>query len=97
MSVANVNFRYIPDNTRGGGTPVINGRQVVVSANSYVDCPIEQATQLGGWICVAQVGTTAQRPMGTSIGTFYIDTTLTAVVVSDGKGAWHNALTGAVV
>ena len=50
-------------------------------------------------------GTTAQRPKagdgdvpnGVPMGTFYIDTTLNAVVVSDGNAGWRNPITGALV
>jgi hypothetical protein len=31
------------------------------------------------------------------IGTFFVDTTLNAVIASDGKGGWRNPLTGASV
>jgi hypothetical protein len=50
-------------------------------------------------------GTTAQRPragdadflVGVPAAIFYLDTTLSAICVSDGKGAWRNPATGAAV
>jgi hypothetical protein len=50
-------------------------------------------------------GSTAQRPRvgdgdvpnGVPLGVWFIDTTLNAVIVSDGAGTWRNPLTGALV
>jgi hypothetical protein len=51
-------------------------------------------------------GTTARRPQqgdgdmpggSVPLGVFYLDTTLNAVIVSDGNGGWRSPITGALV
>ena len=70
------------------------------------DVPLEHVDPLvaDGWLFVAMVGTTAERPTGTiassanppSTGMQFVDTTLGEVITYDGA-AWRNPVTGAAV
>jgi hypothetical protein len=77
------------------------GRSYACAVGSYVDVPDFDAAILAslGWVRLspkgANVGPTSGRPVGAPIDTVYTDTTISAVVVSDGNGNWLNALTGA--
>lgn len=50
----------------------------------------------GGWMFLARVGTTEDRPAGPKRGDRFIDTSLEAEVVFDGA-AWRHTVTGEVV
>jgi hypothetical protein len=97
--------RLIPIN---GATPTYNvlGRTYTCSANSVVDVPDtglvpggdSAAVATNGFFAVstAGVGTTAQRPQGLPAGSTFADTTVGALIISDGK-VWRNPMTGALV
>ena len=85
----------------------VNGRTYLPTAAAFQDVPDVDAPALtaNGWVLVAPVGTSSERPVpgdgtvpagATLRGTEFIDTTLGAVVVHDGS-VWRNALTGAAV
>jgi len=88
---------------------VVNGRTYTCTYGSTIDVPDHDAVILGanGWLEVAAVGTTAQRPSAGAVelsgavavgkNFYYIDTTLNKVIKYDGQGNWRDALTGAVV
>ena len=79
-------------------------RKYTATLGSFLDVPDFDAAQLvmAGWIRLDQsgasagVGTTANRPSGTPTkGTSYLDTTVGAKLVADGKGNWLHHVTGA--
>lgn len=90
-------YRMVPDIRKGGGAVTLHGKVVPVAANTFIDVPLETASLLNGWVNCGKVGTTANRPVGTSASERYIDTTLNKVIISDGFGNWHDPLTGALV
>jgi hypothetical protein len=49
-----------------------------------------------GWIEVATVGTTTQRPAKPNLAQKYMDTSLGLIVVFDGS-KWRNSITAAAV
>lgn len=92
-------YRMVPDVAKGGG--VINskgsGSKTTVAANTVVDMPFEDVSTLNGWVNCGLVGTTAQRPYNTNLNTSYVDTTLSKVIFSNGRGGWHDPFTGGLV
>jgi hypothetical protein len=82
------------------GSGAVAAGQVLICEASAV-----QANSRNYSISVAMAGTTAQRPkqgdadfpLPLQGGIYYLDTTLGFVIVSDGKGAWRNPFTGALV
>ena len=76
-------------------------RKYTCAVGSTIDVPDFDATVLknAGWVSMTakdgSVGTTAQRPVGAHYGQEYLDTTVGAILVSDGKGNWLHHLTGA--
>jgi len=76
----------------------VNGRTYVCSPGSTITVPDFDYGILGanGWVTVAQVGTTAQRPTRPNTPQLFHDTTLGFVIVWEGA-AWRNPNTGAAV
>lgn len=91
------NVRMLASAKKGGGSFPTSGRMVPVAANAYVDVPFEHAQLTNGWVNCGPVGPTSARPTNAGIGTFYIDTTLSKVIVSDGVGSWNDPVTGGAV
>ena len=90
--------RLIPPSTAFNNPMTANGHQYSCVAGSTIDVPDFDAAVLlaNGWVNAinGSVGTTAQRPTRSLLGTNYLDTTISAVVVWDGK-TWRDAITGA--
>jgi hypothetical protein len=87
----------------GNGGP---GRTLSGTPGSYLDVSDADAIILeaNGWIRIALVGPTYNRPPPTGLapafcanpGTKYLDTTLGILIVFDGT-SWHNPISGAAV
>jgi hypothetical protein len=90
-----MNFRMLPPSGQNA-VATIGAVQVPVAVNGFADVPEPNARQLAGWTCAGIVGPTSARPVATTAGVFYVDTTLSKVVVSDSSGVWRDPLTGAV-
>lgn len=93
-------YRMIPDVAKGGGVVTsrgTDGKKTSVLVNTTADLALEECYTLHGWINCGLVGTTAQRPSGTRTNEHYIDTTLSKVIFSDGRGGWHDPFTGGLV
>jgi hypothetical protein len=77
--------------------PGRSGNQISSAAGSYIDVVDNssdfQVLTANGYIKVAYVGTTAQRPVNPTAGTPYIDTTLAYTVIFDGV-VWRNPVNG---
>lgn len=76
----------------------VNGRVYSCAANGTITAPDFDAAILSanGWVEVAPVGTTAQRPATPFPNQLYHDTTLGYVIVWEGA-AWRNPNTGGAV
>lgn len=79
-------------------TMTTNGRSYSGAPGTVKDVPTYDADVLvaNGWIRVAEVGATAQRPTPPTKGKRFFDTTLGSLIVCDGL-AWRNPATGAAV
>lgn len=77
-------------------------RRYACASGSTIDVNEDDARILKniGWIATlpvnAKVGPTSGRAATAKLGELYIDTTLSIVVVCDGKGNWLNSVSGAV-
>lgn len=71
------------------------GRSYSATAGTTVDVPEFDVPFLeaNGWVRLAYVGTTAQRPAVPAKGVPYIDTTISKVVVHEGN-TWRDLITG---
>lgn len=89
-------IRVFPRSVAKTGTA--NGRSYSVAPGSFADVPDHDATILlaNGFISAGPVGATAARPATAMAGATFLDTTVGAVVISDGAGTWRNVATGAV-
>jgi hypothetical protein len=82
----------------------VNGRNYAGAPGTVLDVPDMDARILGanGWVEVAASGTTAQRPTATSAplsaapSVQFWDTTLSKLIVFDGK-TWRDPATGSAV
>ena len=101
------NFRVISPAKAASPITTPGGRSYPQTPGAAYDIGQSDAEFLSanGWQTVGQVGATSQRPSsnlstagiyGAQPGTFYVDTSLNAVIVFDGSG-WRSALTGAAV
>jgi hypothetical protein len=91
--------RFTPPASNGAVTIKVNGRTYTCAQAATIDVPdFDAAIMAGnGWINLGDlVGTTAQRPTGVPIGTRYSDTSLSAIVVWNGK-SWIHFQNGTVV
>ena len=92
--------RVLPPNTTGTDTITVNGRTYSAVAGGFLDVPdFDAAVMLAnGWVrgALGGSGTTSQRPVNPSINTIYMDTSLSLLIVWDGK-KWRNKITGAAV
>jgi hypothetical protein len=76
------------------------GRKYTCAVGSTIDVPDFDAAVLknAGWLSTTagdgSVGTTAQRPANAHAQQEYLDTTVGAIVISDGKGNWLHHVTG---
>jgi hypothetical protein len=104
------NYRMLPPAVFAG-QPAIGQQSMTVNGRSYagvpgavLDVPDMDARILGanGWVEVCASGTTAQRPTSTSVplsaapSVQYWDTTLSKLVVYDGK-TWRDPSNGSAV
>jgi hypothetical protein len=91
------NYRLIPLNGNAR-TIAVNGRGYSVAANSFIDVVDFDAQVLAanGFIKVAAVGTTANRPATPSPTARYFDTTVGVEIVFNGAN-WVNPVSGASV
>lgn len=92
-------MRLIPPST-GATSITVNDRLYSCAVGSTIDVPDFDAHIMlaNGWLASAAHGasTTVNRPSNSKKGTQFLDTTLNATVVFDGK-AWRNQQTGALV
>lgn len=88
-----------PGNGRGP-TSSHSGKQVSTTAGTFLDLPDNSADlniyTANGWVKIGYVGTTANRRENQPIGTKYVDTTLSKIVVFDGI-AWRDPVSGSAV
>ena len=92
------NIRLMPAGSGKITTAVVNGRTYSCALGSTIDVPDFDAFVLGanGWIQVAPVGTTAQRPAKPGVGNFFHDTTVGKIIIFEGA-AWRDPATGSAV
>ena len=78
---------------------VAGGRSITCDQNGLADVSEGDLAPLAAnrWIPLGGVGTTAQRPAQPMPGQRYIDVTIGADVVYDGRGNWRSVVTGSVV
>ena len=75
-------------------------RRYTCAAGAVIDVPDFDAAVLAsiGWVAMTpkdgSVGPTSGRPAAPHIGQQFIDTTVGAIVVSDGRSAWLHHITG---
>lgn len=100
-------FRILPPVSLGAQTTKVNGRTYTAAPGTFLDVPDADAQvhAAAGWTKVAFSGPTGARPTTNasggpygvaSRGMFFVDTTLSAVIVFDGA-TWRNPITGAAV
>jgi hypothetical protein len=92
------NVRLLPPNNVQYQTLTVSGRTYKAAPGAILDVPDFDAPGLmaNGWIEVATVGTTAQRPAKPNLAQKYMDTSLGLIVVFDGS-KWRNSITAAAV
>jgi hypothetical protein len=92
------NIRLMPAGSGKVTSMTVNGRTYSCALGSTIDVPDFDSFVLGanGWIQVAPVGTTAQRPPKPGLGAIFHDTTLGYTIIFEGA-AWRNPATGAAV
>ena len=94
------NIRVLPPNTTGTDTITVNGRTYSATAGGFLDVPdFDAAVMLAnGWVRGAGGGSgaTAARPVKPPVNTVFMDTSLSLLIVWDGK-TWRNKITGAAV
>jgi len=92
--------RVLPPNTTGTDMITVNGRTYSAVAGGFLDVPdFDAAVMLAnGWIrgALGGSGPTASRPIKPPTNTIFMDTSLSLLIVWDGK-AWRNKITGAAV
>ena len=72
------------------------------AAGAFIDVPDFDAQILrgAGWVSPTrgdgQVGATAARPVRPAQGQQFLDTTVGAILVYDGRGNWLHSVTGAI-
>jgi hypothetical protein len=91
-------IRLMPEGHGKITSMTVNGRTYSCALGATIDVPDFDAFVLGanGWIQVAPVGTTAQRPAKPGVGNFFHDTTVGKVIIFEGA-AWRDPATGAAV
>ena len=91
-------IRVMPAGSGKFTTTTVNGRTYSCALGATIDVPDFDAAVLtaNGWIQVAPVGTTSQRPVKPGIGNFFHDTTVGYLVIWEGA-AWRNPATGSAV
>jgi hypothetical protein len=92
------NIRLMPAGSGKITTMTVNGRAYSCALGATIDVPDFDAFVLGanGWIQVAPVGTTAQRPAKPGVGNFFHDTTVGKIIIFEGA-AWRDPATGTAV
>ena len=92
--------RVLPPNTSGIDTITVNGRTYSASAGGFLDVPdFDAAVMLAnGWVrgALGGSGATSARPIKPPFNTVFMDTSLSLLIVWDGK-VWRNKITGAAV
>ena len=73
----------------------VDGRTYSVAAGSTVDAPESDARVLAanGWKILGHVGRTEERPAAPSTWDHFLDTSIGAELIFDGR-AWRNTVTG---
>jgi hypothetical protein len=92
-------IRLMPEGHGKITTAVVNGRSYSCALGATIDVVDFDAYQLmssAGWIQVAPVGTTAQRPAKPGVGNFFHDTTVGKIIIFEGA-AWRDPATGTAV
>lgn len=92
------NVRLIPPAGKAS-TATVNGRTYTCAAGATIDVVDFDAFALmsaAGWLQIAPVGTTAQRPAKPGVQQLYHDTTLGYLIIWEGA-AWRNPATGSAV
>jgi hypothetical protein len=92
------NIRMMPAGNGKTNTAVVNGRTYTCALGATLDVVDFDAYALGdaGWVQVATVGTTAQRPSKPGIQTWYHDTSLARLIIFEGA-TWRDPATGSAV
>jgi len=93
------NYRMMPAGNGKVTTATVNGRTYSCALGSTIDIVDFDAWALAsaaGWVQVAPVGTTAQRPPKPGIQQFYHDTSLAKTIIWEGA-AWRDPATGTAV
>jgi hypothetical protein len=80
---------HLPQVQLVGGVDSYSG-----TPSQHVDVPAEHAPLLSGWICVAPVGSTSERPLPplAAFGSWFIDTDLGKAIVFEGYN-WRDPIT----
>jgi hypothetical protein len=89
----------MPPGNGKSNTAVVNGRTYTCALGATLDVVDFDAFALmsaAGWVQVAPVGTTAQRPSKPGIQTWYHDTTLGRLIIYEGA-VWRDPATGSAV
>jgi len=91
-------IRMMPAGSGKVTTMSVNGRVYSCALGSTLDVVDFDAAILtaNGWIQVAPVGSTAQRPAKPGVGNFFHDTTLGKLVIFEGA-TWRDPATGGAV
>jgi hypothetical protein len=87
-----------PGSMTGGATiKCHSGRTYTAAPGGTLDVPDFDAVVLeaNGWVKLAYVGTTAQRPVNPIKGLPFIDTTLSKVCVHEGSN-WRDLITAVI-
>jgi hypothetical protein len=92
------NIRLMPAGSGKITTMTVNGRTYTCALGATIDVPDFDAFVLtaNGWIQVAPVGATSQRPAKPGIQQFFHDTTLAKTIIWEGA-AWRDPATGSAV
>ena len=93
------NIRLMPAGNGKITTAIVNGRSYTCALGSTIDVVDFDAFALesaAGWVQVAPVGTTAQRPAKPGVQTWYHDTTLGKLIIWEGA-AWRDPANGSAV
>jgi hypothetical protein len=93
-------MKLLPPNSTGTDQITVNGRTYTTTNGTAIDVPDHDADVMraNGWYAPAPGGSgaTASRPTNVPRNTVFFDSTLSALIVWDGK-TWRNKTTGAAV
>jgi hypothetical protein len=85
------NVRLLPPTDVHYQAMTVNCRSYAAAPGATVDVNDSDAAVLtaNSWIKVAVVGATTARPVNPNVGSLFVDTTVGAIIVSDGK-TWRS-------